>query len=181
MNTHDANMDSDQDEFLRPGGMARTPVDDTFTIPQGIWNAQQQELVELRQMLKDQHESINRLTSLFASSAAANSTPPPPARRHAKIAPPEKFSGRRDKLHEFLAKCQQQFLNEPECFPTDEKKTLWAGTYLEGTAYNWFRPIFSEYYANPSLPPPEFASYTKFEDSLRAAFGDPDEVAFHER
>jgi hypothetical protein len=57
-------------------------------------------------MLKDQHESINRLTSMFAS-AAANPTPPPPTRRHAKIALPEKFSGRRDKLHEFLAKYQQ--------------------------------------------------------------------------
>jgi hypothetical protein len=39
MNTYDANMDSDQDDYLRPGGIARTPVDDIFTISQSIWNA----------------------------------------------------------------------------------------------------------------------------------------------
>jgi Retrotransposon gag protein len=172
-------MDTDSEEFLGPGGLARTPIDDAvFSIPQDVWNAQQRELAELREMLKLQNENVNKLTNAIALAASNSATP---TRRHAKIAPPEKFNGRRDKLHEFLAKCQQQFLNEPECYSTDAKKTLWAGTYLEGTAYNWFRPIFSEYHANPLSPPPEFASYAKFEESLKAAFGDPDEIAFHER
>jgi Ty3 transposon capsid-like protein len=181
-------MDTDGEESPGPGGLAPTPVDETvFSIPQTVWNEKLRELEELRQTLKTQNENIAQLTSAVASVttalAAATTRPtlPSPAKRHAKIAPPEKFSGRKDKLHEFLAKCQQQFLNEPECFTTDAQKTLWTGTYLEDSAYNWFRSIFSAYAANPHSPPPEFASYAKFEESLKAAFGDPDETAFHER
>jgi hypothetical protein len=36
MNTYDTNIDSDQDDYLRPRGIAQTSIDDTFTIPQSI-------------------------------------------------------------------------------------------------------------------------------------------------
>jgi Retrotransposon gag protein len=129
-------------------------------------------------MIKRQTEDVDRLLNLIPiARLSANVVTP----RNIKIAPPEKFSGHRDTLHEFLAKCQHKFLIEPENFPQEYEKTLWASSYLEGTAYNWFRPIFSAFQRHPLTPPPEFSSYAKFEESLKAAFGDPDETAYHER
>jgi Retrotransposon gag protein len=145
----------------------------------GIWNARKKELAHLWEIVKKQAEDVDRLLNSIPTLTArlsANVVTP-----RIKIAPPEKFSGQRDTLHEFLAKCQHKFLIEPESFPQEHEKTLWASSYLEGTAYNWFRPIFDAFQRHPLTPPPEFSSYAKFEESLKAAFGDPDETAHHER
>jgi hypothetical protein len=145
-----------------------------------IWNARKRELTHLREIVRRQAEDVDRLLNsipLLTARFSANVVTP----RYIKTAPPEKFSGQRGTLHEFLAKCRHKFLIEPDNFPHEYKKTLWASSYLEGTAYNWFRPIFNAFQKHPSTPPPEFSSYARFEESLKAAFGDPDETAYHER
>jgi hypothetical protein len=152
-------------------------IQETPTL-RSIWNARKDELTRLWEIVKRQAEDVDwLLNSIPTLRLSANVVTP----RNIKTAPPEKFSGQRDTLHEFLTKCQHKFLIEPENFSQEYEKTLWASSYLEGIAYNWFRPIFSAFQRHPSTPPPEFSSYAKFEESLKAAFGDPDETAHHER
>jgi hypothetical protein len=152
--------------------MQNIHVQDTHPFNQRRWRE-----VSQRQVIPELMQGQTNAPSYIPNSTLLLHPPP----KHLKLSPLEKFNGQQDKLHEFLARCHCQFLYEPECFPNDTKKALWAGTYLSGPAYNWFRPIFAAFQATPTSPPPEFSSFVTFESSLKSMFGNPNEVTFHER
>ena len=59
---------------------------------------------------------------------------------------PEAFSGTDPhKLRNFLAQCELNFLASPNKFKTDQKKVLYAFSYLSDGALEWFEQKFADY------------------------------------
>lgn len=89
---------------------------------------------------------------------------------------PEKFDGSRALFGHFITRLQLQFRSFPSSFSSDEVKIRYAGSYLTGNAYTWFKP-----HVNQITGDITFKSFTSFIDALGAAFDDPDEYATAER
>src|SRR6202041_2919707 len=78
-------------------------------------------------------------------------------------------------LQVFLAQLALKFSANGSEFPNDQVKISYAGSYLRGTAFDWFAPqVHHSGQVN-------FTSYHEFVQALQDAFGDPDEVATAER
>jgi len=131
-------------------------------------NTFQTELASIREQL-----SGNRQTSDHSSPTVSKNT--------MKARAPTPFSG--DKRHEldtFLSQCRICFLVNPESFPNEGHKVLYAGSYLEGTAYSWFEPLlrlYEAHHADSALfpnSPAQLSSFSSFSTALTAMFGDPD-------
>lgn len=87
---------------------------------------------------------------------------------------PDKFDGSKaDKLRPFLAQLNIVFLNHPRRFPTERSKVLFAGSYLSGTAADWFEPIIEEG-SKESLM---LDNWVLFKERLTKVFGDPNAEA----
>ena len=87
---------------------------------------------------------------------------------------PDKFDGSKaDHLRPFLSQLNIVFLNHPKRFSTDRSKVLFAGSFLTGTAADWFEPIIDES-SRESLM---LDDWILFKDRLTKIFGDPNAVA----
>jgi hypothetical protein len=95
-----------------------------------------------------------------------------------KAKAPKSFSGEdRSGLETFLSQCRLVFLVNPESFPSEDQKVLYASSYLDGIAYSWFEPILRRYDPESASPPPEeLTSFKSFSAALARMFGDPDLV-----
>ncbi|POS84717.1 hypothetical protein EPUL_004858, partial [Erysiphe pulchra] len=82
---------------------------------------------------------------------------------------PEKFDGTRSKFDTFTINLQLQFRSDPQAFKSEESRIIYAGTYLTGNAYIWFKP-----HINSSTGEVSFVIYTSSIESLGAAFDDLD-------
>ena len=91
---------------------------------------------------------------------------------------PKPFSGEdRSALETFVGQCRLVFLVNPESFPSEQQKVLYASSYLEGIAYSWFDPILRKFDPDSDSPAPEeLSSFKSFSASLSRMFGDPDLV-----
>lgn len=89
---------------------------------------------------------------------------------------PEKFDGTRAKFENFATDMQIRFRSNPLMFSTEESKIMYAGSYLTGSAYSWFKPHINSLTGAITL-----TSYAVFMMSLGAALDDPDAYATVER
>src|SRR5690606_33470457 len=129
--------------------------------------------------------SENRRNEALAARPAAPSSisvPPPPApvpvpvpapapaettpaipRIAYKVKDPETFSGELQKFRNFTSQLDLVFVSDPAGFSEDQRKIVYAASYLRGSAYSWFE--------GQGLA--AFPSYNTFLEKLRSAFSDP--------
>ena len=172
-----------------PTNTPETPLDPTIVVTLGMWNhllsrlstleatlenrynEHQQVLEGLdgnHQTLKNRHNTLEREYYEQALLTHKNSHQEP------KIPDPPTFSGDRKELLPFLTKCQLKFEGQPSRFPTERSKILYAGSRLDGPAFNWFQPLIALYpVGSETAPPPELKSYQAFKEALTVVYGDP--------
>ena len=106
--------------------------------------------------------------------------PNPPNKDGPKARAPDKFDGSdRSKLRAFLSTCRLAFLNHPDRFADDLSKVLYAGSYLSGTAGDWFAPLTLDDADEEEAE--ILTSWKRFAEELQSLFGEPDEEAAAER
>src|SRR5690606_7148771 len=80
-----------------------------------------------------------------------------------KVKDPETFSGELQKFRNFTSQLDLVFVSDPAGFSEDQRKIVYAASYLRGSAYSWFE--------GQGLA--AFPSYNTFLEKLRSAFSDP--------
>lgn len=124
-------------------------------------------------------ESNNDLASaiaLLARTLSLNSRPaPPPAPNSAthernNVRDPDQFDGSdATKLRSFFAQLELVFKARPKTFSTEEKKVMYAMSYLRGTVLQYFEPYLLE--SDTDFPPTFMTDYSAFQQELRINFG----------
>jgi len=167
------------DPQFNPAAPTNTPEpdEDDIVLTRGMWThlvnrlsrseANIVALEEQNQALRNRHAALEReyYEQATASHKGAHTEP--------KIPDPPTFSGNRKELLPFLAKCQLKFEGQPSRFPTERSKILYAGSRLEGPAFQWFQPLLAQYPAGSTAAPPELASFDAFQAALNTLYGDP--------
>lgn len=99
--------------------------------------------------------------------------PPPPRveRIEPKLDGPEKFSGTRSKLRNFLTDCQTVFEGQPHRYATDHSRIFYIADRLSGSAKDWWA-VLLDYAADDR--PPYYYRYDLFKKELERNFGEPD-------
>lgn len=126
----------------------------------------QEQLNALRVEHTQLEQTNNQLAAQVAEQqqAGRNNAPEP------KVAPPEYFSGQRNKLKNFITQTTLVVSSQPRRYQTERAKVLYAGSYLRDTAFQWFQPhLISE------NPPAFMDHFNLFCQELTKLFGDPDE------
>ena len=98
----------------------------------------------------------------------------PPSQKGPKPKAPSEFHGQREKLQEFRTSLSIYFSLSSNHFPDDNKKIMFAGSYLRGMASTWFQALLTRYSTNSDLP--ELNDYKVFDDLLQNQFGDLDRL-----
>ena len=117
------------------------------------------------------------LVALYAQIAAMS------AKASAKAVKPKPpiYDGTKGILRGFLTKLRSYHLFYAYELPAELDRVLNASNCLTDNAMDWFKPMLCDYLDN--LTQPEnmdsetraiFQNYTKFKESLKATFGDPD-------
>jgi hypothetical protein len=115
-----------------------------------------------------------------ASSNADNS-------RGKLVAEPDHFYGDRRKFTSFVSQLQLNFLNRRGDLNTDEKRVIFAASYLRGSPQEWFRPYLNNHMANfenlagRNAETAAMFRWTGFYNSLQRMYGDSDERRTAER
>lgn len=93
-----------------------------------------------------------------------------------KLPDPRKFDGSRNTraLKDYLYDVQQHFKNEPKKFMLEETKVRFAGSYLIGTAKQWFQNL------DESGRPPWY-NFNTFAQELEKCFAELDPLAYWQR
>lgn len=137
------------------------------------------QVASLREQVQQTQIAYNeaRLAQLNVESQLANasSTTNTPRVYEPKIADPEYFYGKRDKVATFITQCNLKFLGQPSRFPTENAKVTFAASFLRDVAFSWVKPLLS--IENCS----ELESFKNFSEALQNTFGDPDIRATSER
>ena len=106
-----------------------------------------------------------------------------PVKRTAKVGRPPRFDGtRREELQGFVTQLRSYFQFHSNEFSDEYEKVLFAATYLEGRALEWFEPTQREFLEkSPDEREPEtnhiFERFVHFEDALTKVFGVHDKRA----
>lgn len=98
-----------------------------------------------------------------------------------KVASPDLYYGDRKKLRQFIQQVKLNFLFHPESVNTEEKKVVYASTYLRGAAFDWFEPYLVDFLNNPeSRRTPRtqeiFQRFHSFQLAIEQVYGDVDTV-----
>ena len=117
-----------------------------------------------------------------AASSQSDSNPfllpvPPTSHRSAKLADPDKFSGKRAELPNFLAQLQLKLQANADHWPDEPAKVAYCISTLEGDALRNLRSaIRQEPVPGTNVPRIviDFASTSALIDRLQTSFGDPD-------
>lgn len=96
-----------------------------------------------------------------------------------KVADPKAFKGEPEDLDRFLHQLEDKFSMESSRFRSDIVKIRYTGTRLEGKAYKWYRSYHLHISSRDAFRvrgihelDPQYASWDRFEASLRASFGE---------
>jgi hypothetical protein len=97
----------------------------------------------------------------------------------AKVNPPDEYNGEAGKLKTFMSQVAlYQYWNSSQ-FTTEEKKVMFAVSYMRGRAYTWIQGRMNTYLGDPAGAPSEiqrvFTNYTAFKDAMTQYFGNVDE------
>ena len=96
------------------------------------------------------------------------------SKKEAKGADPPTFTGNQKDLEGWITACRLRFVGQPSKFDTEEKKVIFASTFMRGPPMSWFQPVINTFsMRGDSDPPPEFQSFETFIRSIRALYGDP--------
>ncbi len=90
-----------------------------------------------------------------------------------KAADPPYFAGAHKELEGWIVACRLGIASRPSKFTKEDRKVIWAASFLDGPPRAWAQPLINAYLANPTQPPPELASFDALAEALRALFGDP--------
>ena len=82
------------------------------------------------------------------------------------------FEGNPKEVEAFLLVCRLRFSLQPSKFAKEEKKVLFATTFLNSSPKAWIQPSANEFLAGDTTIS-EFTSFETFTKSLRALYGDP--------
>ena len=96
-----------------------------------------------------------------------------------KVKPPETYEGIRGGLKAFFSQVELYFGFNTEQFPRDKLKVLFASTYLQGPAFNWFNSFLCDFLektpGNQDNNTNKISQrYAKFKKKLVQTFGDFD-------
>jgi Retrotransposon gag protein len=83
------------------------------------------------------------------------------------IPPPEPFSDGAENLRAFLGQCKRTFKLYPSSFEVEERKVLWASSYLRGPARQWFQSI------DERDDDPRTTDFALFSQALTELYGTP--------
>ena len=97
-----------------------------------------------------------------------------------KVKPSETYEGTRGRLKAFFSQLELNFGFNTEQFPKDKLKVLFASTYLQGPAFNWFNSFFCDFLENTPEDQDNDTnkitqSYAKFKKKLVQTFENFDE------
>ena len=135
----------------------------------------------INETMSTRGESSNR-------GGSAPDAPPNVERSGSKlVAEPDHYHGDRRKFSSFVSQLQLNFLNRRSELNTDEKRVIFAASYLRGSPQEWFRPYLTDHMnnmGNLAGRRAETASmflWTGFYNSLQRMYGDSDERRTAER
>jgi hypothetical protein len=94
-------------------------------------------------------------------------------KNEAKGADPPMFTGDQKQLEGWVTACRLRFAGQPSKFNTEEKKVVFASSFMKGSPMAWFQPVINTFSLNTEDPPPEFRSFETFVQSIRTLYGDP--------
>ena len=137
-----------------------------------------QEVLATQQTLQTENATLQDQINTINHTQQDDQTPTPTITRSGepKVAQPEYFAGQRNKLSNFITQVQMVITLQPNRYPTELSKVLYAGSFLRNTAFLWFQPYVAS--------PPDYAfmqDFAEFCKELRKTFGDPDEEGTAER
>jgi len=98
-----------------------------------------------------------------------------------KVAKPDLFYGERKKLQMFISQLELYFFFNAPDFPDEDRKVMFAATYLRGTAAQWFEPYLRDrMQKTPEERRPEtnevFNGFSTFMAKMKQNSGDLNEV-----
>ncbi|KAL2005465.1 hypothetical protein VTN00DRAFT_2676 [Thermoascus crustaceus] len=153
-------------------------------------NITPQEVDELQNQINGNnqlHEQIHLLGQQAGASTshvlnlAAQDTTDPDVNSKTKIVKPNLYYGNQKKLQTFISQLELYFFFNPHEFPNKERKVMFAATYLQSTAAQWFDPYLKDRLErSPEQQQAEttetFNSFNAFLTRIKQNFGDLDEV-----
>jgi hypothetical protein len=96
-----------------------------------------------------------------------------------KTPDPKPFKGEAEDLDRFLLQLENKFSMEPSRFESDLIKIRYTGQLLEGKAYKWYKSYHLQISSRDAYRvrgirelDPTYASWDRFEASLRSSFGE---------
>ena len=120
---------------------------------------------------------VRRTEELRAFRRIGTSTPV--KRQDVKTPDPKVYKGDPDDLNRFLLQVENKFVMEPNRFDTDLIKIRYTGQLLDGKAYKWYQSYHLQISPKDAYRvrglralDPKFASWDRFEASLRSSFGE---------
>ena len=84
------------------------------------------------------------------------------------IKDPESYRGDKNAFENFITQLALKFSSDPDRFGTDESKISYAGSFLRGPAYDWFRPHVDRLTGKTT-----FTNYEAFIVALWLCMGQP--------
>lgn len=120
-----------------------------------------EDIVNQLQLLTQQNQDLQRrLDHVDVSPARATPAPEP------KVQLPEKFSGKRTELRNFLSAVENVFALQPRRYSSARAKTGLIGSLCSGNALSWFR-VLQDTQAGT------LEDYSLFVNEFKTYFGDP--------
>ena len=109
----------------------------------------------------------------------AQRRPKEPQDKDWKVSDPDPFKGDPEDLERFLLQITNKFIMEPRRFLDDVRKVRFAGQLMKDRAYKWYRAYHLQISSRDATRirgdielDPQYASWDRFEASLRATFGE---------
>jgi hypothetical protein len=93
-----------------------------------------------------------------------------------KVRQPEPFGGKASACNAFFSQLALSFAANEDRFNNDEKKVLFAISYLSGTAFAYMEPYLSKLDKPANLRPLVLTNFSAFKDTMVNAFGDSNPV-----
>jgi hypothetical protein len=108
--------------------------------------------------------------------------PPIELKESVRISQPDKFSGDRKQLNSFLLQMEIYFSFNDDKFESYYAKSLFASSFLRGSAQDWIEPFITDFYENKATcgkmanTKAIFRGWDGFKTEIRKMFGDFDAV-----
>ena len=147
----------------------------------------EQEIFRLQNMVETMSATLQEMQSQHQPTFMPSEPPPTILRTsEPKVNQPDTFTGTRSKVNSFISQLDIYFTLRPSQFSSDIEKIFFAASYLRDSAFHWFEPQLRLLTAHASgsldsLPETVVKTYSDFRTTLRATFGDIDEIATAER